>query len=203
MRKSTAERCCIRREGWTWISTSCLSYEFAYGKRRHYRALCLRVGSASPPSKKQKKIQPQGLYLFCWCGRRDLILARTARSVFHGRGRPPEVRSVPFPLQVPVLINQKGYTTRAYPLCLVRTTGLEPTWIASLEPETSASANSATSAFLSFRPLFLHGENSRDGAYSSDKSYFSAYSAMQRSAVRMNTVRWSARFQLPNYNIIK
>ena len=29
-----------------------------------------------------------------------MILARTARSVFHGRGRPPEVRSVPFPLQI-------------------------------------------------------------------------------------------------------
>ena len=34
--------------------------------------------------------------------RRDLILARTTRSVFHGRGRPPEVRSAPFPLRVPI-----------------------------------------------------------------------------------------------------
>ena len=53
--------------------------------------------------------------LFCsifWCGRRDLILARTARSVFHGRGRPPEVRSVPFPLQAPP---KKARTTRDEP----------------------------------------------------------------------------------------
>ena len=48
---------------------------------------------------------------------------------------------------------------------MVRMTGLEPTWIASLEPETSASANSATSAFFSFCPLLLHGENTRGGAY--------------------------------------
>ena len=42
-----------------------------------------------------------------WSKRRDSILARTARSVFHGRGRPPEVRSVPFPLRVPCSIKQK------------------------------------------------------------------------------------------------
>ena len=40
---------------------------------------------------------------------------------------------------------------------MVRTTGLEPTWIASLEPETSASANSATSAFYSFVLYFYTG----------------------------------------------
>ena len=44
-----------------------------------------------------------------WQGQKDLILARTARSVFHGRGRPPEVRSVPFPLQVHLpTVKEKG-----------------------------------------------------------------------------------------------
>ena len=38
------------------------------------------------------------------------------------------------------LIKQRGRTTRARPLCLVRMTGFEPTRISSLEPETSASA---------------------------------------------------------------
>ena len=47
--------------------------------------------------------------VFCWQGQKDLILARTARSVFHGRERPPEVRSVPFPLQVRLpTVKEKG-----------------------------------------------------------------------------------------------
>ena len=62
-----------------------------------------------------------------WSKRRDSILARTARSVFHGRGHPPEVRSVPFPLRVPCLKSKKGYTARVYPLYLVEAAGLEPT----------------------------------------------------------------------------
>ena len=37
-----------------------------------------------------------------WRRKRDSILARTARSVFLGRGRPPEVRSVPIPLRIPL-----------------------------------------------------------------------------------------------------
>ena len=48
---------------------------------------------------------------------------------------------------------------------MVRMTGFEPTRISSLEPETSASAVPPHLHFLVFCPLFLHGENSRDGAY--------------------------------------
>ena len=36
------------------------------------------------------------------------ILARTPRSVFHGRGRPPEVRSAPFPLRIPLNKKEEG-----------------------------------------------------------------------------------------------
>ena len=46
---------------------------------------------------------------------------------------------------------------------------------------------SATPAFFSFRPLFLHGENARGGAYNSDKSYFLAYSAIAAS----NSQHWN------------
>ena len=62
---------------------------------------------------------------FFWCGRRDLILARTARSVFHGRGRPPEVRSVPFSLQV-ASQKQEQPEMNSSCSCMVRTTGLPP-----------------------------------------------------------------------------
>ena len=48
-----------------------------------------------------KKIRQCETCRIFWQGQKDSILARTARSVFHGRGRPPEVRSVPFPLQIP------------------------------------------------------------------------------------------------------
>ena len=44
-----------------------------------------------------------------------MILARTTRSVFLGRGRPPEVRSVPIPLQVPSPLQSK--TTESQGLC--------------------------------------------------------------------------------------
>ena len=47
-----------------------------------------------------KKSRIKMIRLF-WRRGRDSILARTARSVFLGRGRPPEVRSVPIPLRIP------------------------------------------------------------------------------------------------------
>ena len=46
-----------------------------------------------------KKIRQVETCRIFWQGQKDLILARTARSVFRGRERPPEVRSVPLPLQ--------------------------------------------------------------------------------------------------------
>ena len=53
-----------------------------------------------------KKSRIKMIRLF-WSKRRDSILVRTAHSVFHGRGRPPEVHSVPFPLRVLRSIKQK------------------------------------------------------------------------------------------------
>ena len=50
-----------------------------------------------------------------WSKRRDSILARTARSVFHGRGRPPEVRSAPFSLRIPCVIKQKKIYRKGIP----------------------------------------------------------------------------------------
>ena len=83
-------------------------------------------------------------------------------------------------------IKQKEYTTRVYPLYLVRMTGFEPTRISSLEPETSASAvpphprikcKMQNAECKIVNSQFLHGKETRSGAYSSDKSYFSACSA--------------------------
>ena len=54
------------------------------------------------------------------------------------------------------------------------------TWTRMLKTQVSEaclSANSNTPAIFSFCPLFLHGKDTRGGAYFSDKSYFSAYSA--------------------------
>ena len=48
---------------------------------------------------------------------------------------------------------------------MVRMTGFEPTRISSLEPETSASAVPPHPHFFVFRPLFLHGKDTRGGAY--------------------------------------
>ena len=59
----------------------------------------------------------------------------------------------------PFMQRKKGsillYQTFAF--LMVRMTGFEPTRISSLEPETSASANSATSAFYSFVLYFYTG----------------------------------------------
>ena len=102
---------------------------------------------------------------FTWCRWRDLILARTARSVFHGRGRPPEVRSVPFPLQIPPLYKAKWQSRKDSAISLGAGDGIwthtnlfTGTW-------NQRVCRSATPAFLVFCPLFLHGENARGGAY--------------------------------------
>ena len=81
-----------------------------------------------------------------WQGQKDLILARTTRSVFHGRGRPPEVRSVPFPLQVTTSVLSKK--TEPQGLCLFAWCGWQDLNLHSdeLDPKSSASANSATPA---------------------------------------------------------
>ena len=76
-----------------------------------------------------KKIRQVETCRIFWQGLEDLILARTTRSVFHGRGRPPEVRSVPFPLQV-LLLSEKEKGTNAnalIPVSLAGAGGLEPT----------------------------------------------------------------------------
>ena len=40
------------------------------------------------------------------------------------------------PISNPTIsVKQKGHTTRAYPLCLVRMTGFEPTRLSTLEPD--------------------------------------------------------------------
>ena len=67
----------------------------------------------------------------CKCSfwrRGNSILVRTARSVFLGRGRPPEVRSVPIPLRIPLYKKRNlNQTTRVRlrPL-LAQAEGFEP-----------------------------------------------------------------------------
>ena len=65
----------------------------------------------------------KGISFFTWSKRRDSILARTTRSVFHGRGRPPEVRSAPFPLRVPCSIKQKKIYRKGISFSLGRSGG--------------------------------------------------------------------------------
>ena len=48
-------------------------------------------------------------------------------------------------------------------LLVVQVTGFEPTRLSTLEPETSASAVPPHPHFLVFRPLFLHGKDTRGG----------------------------------------
>ena len=77
-----------------------------------------------------KKIRQVETCRIFWQGQKDLILARTTRSVFHGRGRPPEVRSVPFPLQVrqPAAKEKRNeMLSHLIPLFLAGAEGLEPT----------------------------------------------------------------------------
>ena len=72
-----------------------------YLRRRSLRELrCGGEKSFSATPKRKIRHTRMSMPYF-WRRRKDLILARTARSVFHGRGRPPEVRSAPFPLRVP------------------------------------------------------------------------------------------------------
>ena len=87
-----------------------------YLRRRSLRELrCGGEKSFSATPKEKMLNTRMGIEHF-WRRRKDLILARTARSVFHGRGRPPEVRSVPFPLQVTTSILSKK--TEPQGLCL-------------------------------------------------------------------------------------
>ena len=68
---------------------------------------------------------------FLWRRKRDSILARTTRSVFLGRGRPPEVRSVPIPLRIPLYKKRNlNQTTRVrLRLLLAQEEGFEPPWL--------------------------------------------------------------------------
>ena len=65
---------------------------------------------------------------FIWRRKRDSILARTTRSVFLGRGRPLEVRSIPIPLRIPHCKKRNlNQTARVrFRLLLAQREGFEP-----------------------------------------------------------------------------
>ena len=56
--------------------------------------------------------------VFCWRGRKDSILARPTRSVFHGSDSPPDCHSPPFPLLVLPPMKTKRTDTLRVPILL-------------------------------------------------------------------------------------
>ena len=78
----------------------------------------------------QDRIEKYHIYTFShrkkgrpW--KRDLILARTTRSVFRGSDSPPDCHSLPLPLQARPHTNKKSRPIGLL-ILLVRETGLEP-----------------------------------------------------------------------------
>ena len=131
--------------------------------------------------------EPLWLCHFLWCGWRDCDSRRELRALVVRRENSSTGRVFyTAPTSNPVALTmQKHPDKKSRCFHIVRMTGFEPTRISSLEPETSASAvpphprikcKMQNAECKIVNSQFLHGKETRSGAYSSDKSYFSACS---------------------------
>ena len=94
----------ILQAKWVWASPWWASSPMTSARLAH--PICIATqykggweSSRTKPYKRKNTICV--VFFLLWRRLRDSILARTARSVFLGRGRPPEVRSTPIPLRIP------------------------------------------------------------------------------------------------------